>query len=102
MAGTWRDINGEPAVAETNQIAWSPNNPFIIIIHDRSSPALNRSVTNLVQIPANGGKAETLLGSKWRDRQPAYSPDGMRPAFISNRSGYNAVWIITIKTSENQ
>jgi Tol biopolymer transport system component len=34
-----------------------------------------------------------LIGSNWEDANPAYSPDGRRIAFESDRSGVNNIWL---------
>ena len=38
-------------------------------------------------------KAELFPGSTWWEDFPAFSPDGQRVAFVSNRTGYNEVWV---------
>ena len=39
------------------------------------------------------GKPIQLISSTWNDGVPQYSPDGNRIAFVSDRSGYNEIWI---------
>jgi Tol biopolymer transport system component len=38
-------------------------------------------------------KPERLIASRWNDQQPAYSPDGHRIAFSSDRTGFWSVWV---------
>ena len=38
-------------------------------------------------------RPEKLIASRWNDDMPAYSPDGRRIAFRSNRSGTPSVWV---------
>jgi Tol biopolymer transport system component len=38
-------------------------------------------------------KPERLIASRWNDLQPAYSPDGHRIAFSSDRTGFWSVWV---------
>jgi Tol biopolymer transport system component len=40
-----------------------------------------------------GRKPEKLIASRWNDDEPAYSPDGRRIAFSSDRSGTTSVWV---------
>ena len=55
---------------------------------------------NLSQVPLTGeGVAPRALTSgNTRDRQPAYSPDGSRIVFTSNRSGNMDLWILDTRT----
>lgn len=82
------------------RIDWSPDDTFIVVTQGRTVPSTNRYVTNLVRVPVDGSAPQTLLASDWFDEQPAFSPEGQRLAFISNRSGYWAIWILNLKTDK--
>ncbi|MGM0490217.1 MAG: S41 family peptidase [Planctomycetota bacterium] len=45
-------------------------------------------------VPVGGGQAKPLTAHEAADRQPIFSPDGERIAFISNREGSNQVYIM--------
>ena len=82
-----------------DQIDWSPDDSYIVVSQMKTVFSENRSAYNLVRVPVNGGSPESLLVSDWYDSRPVFSPDGQHLAFVSDRSGYNAVWILTLKTA---
>ncbi|MEP7381225.1 MAG: hypothetical protein ABI910_06025 [Gemmatimonadota bacterium] len=51
---------------------------------------------DLYTIPMAGGSATRLTSGMAHDAQPRWSPDGKRIAFISDRSGGNYVWVMSI------
>ena len=48
--------------------------------------------TNLWRVASGGGKPERVISSTREEILPAYSPDGARIAFASNRSGNWEIW----------
>lgn len=48
----------------------------------------------LYTLPVEGGIAEPLASGLAFDSQPVYSPDGSRIAFVSDRSGYENLWVM--------
>ena len=61
---------------------------------------------NLMEVEATRGLAETetrtLTRGHGRDRQPAYSPDGSRVIFASNRSGNLDLWTLDLASGAMQ
>ncbi|WP_461055177.1 TolB family protein [Spirosoma arcticum] len=78
------------------RIDWSPDDAFIVVTQGKPETSLSRYVTNLIRIPVDGSSPQTLLASGWFDEQPAFSPDGQRLAFVSNRSGHRAIWVLKL------
>jgi Tol biopolymer transport system component len=51
---------------------------------------------DLYLLPADGGRARPLTQGMAFDSQPAFSPDGRRVAFISDRDGAENLWVIGV------
>ena len=51
---------------------------------------------DLYTLPITGGKATRLTSGPAYDAQPRFSPDGRRVVFVSDRSGGENVWIISL------
>ncbi len=55
---------------------------------------------DLYLLPIDGGRAERLTEGMAHDRQPRFSPDGERVVFVSDRSGGENVWIISVDRTD--
>ncbi|MFN0177879.1 MAG: amidohydrolase family protein [Gemmatimonadales bacterium] len=51
---------------------------------------------DIYTLPAGGGRATRLIGGLSFDSQPRVSPDGTRIVFVSDRSGTDHVWIMSL------
>ena len=52
---------------------------------------------DLYLLPIEGGQAAPITRGMAYDTQPRFSPDGSRIAFVSDRDGKTAVWIVDLQ-----
>jgi Tol biopolymer transport system component/imidazolonepropionase-like amidohydrolase len=55
---------------------------------------------DLYTMPISGGSATRLTEGMAYDAQPRFSPDGTRVAFVSDRSGSENLWIISVDRAD--
>jgi Tol biopolymer transport system component len=65
---------------------------------DRLAYVVNRTDVNIWRIDLRSpgqkpGMPERVIASTWEERDPAFSPEGKRIAFMSNRSGACEIWV---------
>ncbi|MGB2715239.1 MAG: protein kinase [Vicinamibacterales bacterium] len=48
---------------------------------------------DLLELPASGGPTKTLLATSRNETDPAWSPDGNRLAFVTDRNGQDEIWL---------
>jgi Tol biopolymer transport system component len=53
-------------------------------------------VGDLYTVPLAGGKATRITSGMGFDGQPRYSPDGSSIVFVSDRSGYENLWLVDV------
>ncbi|MEM7101371.1 MAG: amidohydrolase family protein [Pseudomonadota bacterium] len=53
---------------------------------------------DLYLLPIEGGEASRITEGLAFDSQPSFSPDGTKIAFISDRSGNDEVWVLTLES----
>ena len=81
-------LTGSPAFA-----TWHPNGDLLAYGQETSLTGWD------IQAYTPALQAETpLLATPWQEQHPAFSPDGGRMAFISDRSGLPAVWVVNLIT----
>lgn len=66
-----------------------PSGDTMVFASTRDSP-----FSHLYIMPARGGEARQITEGHANDIQPAFSPDGAKIAFASDRSGHWDIWLI--------
>ena len=56
----------------------------------------NRTRSAVWIAPSKSGAARRLTSGEKRDSDPAFSPDGRRVAFLSNRDGSSQIWLVDL------
>lgn len=82
--GNWRDITIDTTTSTWSFVDISPDGQTIIF----------DMLGDIYRLPIDGGDAKPLTdGIEW-NFQPTYSPDGSKIAFISDRDGYDNLWVM--------
>ncbi|MDX1625352.1 MAG: amidohydrolase family protein [Wenzhouxiangellaceae bacterium] len=82
--GDWESID-----IDVDEVSWSS-----VTVHPSGEYLVFDLLGDLYRLPISGGEAESLTSGIAWDFQPAFSPDGTRIAFISDRGGAENVWIM--------
>jgi TolB protein len=79
-------------------IDWSPDGSYIVydIYQNNHFDLVIQSVTDQTEAPIQ------LTDGTTNNSQPSWSPDGSELAFVSDRSGQNAIWIARLKNPEDR
>ena len=87
--GPWRDIS-----IDTETTTWS----FVDVSPDGETLVFDM-LGDIYSMPIGGGEVTALTsGIEW-NFQPAFSPDGQRIAFISDRDGNDNLWLMDLDGS---
>jgi dipeptidyl aminopeptidase/acylaminoacyl peptidase len=85
--------------------SWSPDNRHLAFASDRpvsgraaSSDAFEYGNYNIFLYDLETSTVEPLTDNPYKNNQPAFSPDGERIAFVSNRNGIDNLYIYELGT----
>jgi len=80
--------------------AISPDGRSIVFTRTSVDAMKDRLRSNLWIADADGGRVRALTQGTWRDGSPAWSPDGKRIAFLSDRDGGEQLHVMWADTRE--
>ena len=78
----------------------SPDGAEIAFMRSSIDQMKDQMQSNLWLVDVNGQRPRELTQGEWRDSAPAWSPDGKRIAFLSNRSGSSQIHVMWVDTHE--
>ena len=75
----------------------SPDGQWVVYQQTDTDPASYKRVAGLWRVPAKGGSAERIADlPDAGENSPAFSPDGKRLYFISDKSGSDQLWVLDL------
>ena len=94
---------------DENEASWSPDGRFIVFASDRPTDGTHENQTgsfayghyHLFQLELATGQVTPLTSGEGNDRAPAYSPDGKRMAYISDRNGIANIYVFTLEDGKS-
>src|SRR5579864_8966784 len=78
----------------------SPDGGQIVFTRSWADVMKDQEQSNLWLVDVNGRRPRELTQGNWRDSLPAWSPDGKRIAFLSDRSGTRQIHVMWIESHE--
>ncbi len=84
----------------TGEPQFSPDAREIVFVRQVSDLGDNKLYSTLWLMDADGNNLRPLTHGKLNDRQPRWSPDGQRIAFISGRSEQSKLWVLDRRGGE--
>jgi len=94
---------------DENEPTWSPDGNYLVFASDRPlDNQLDHEVSSfeygqyhLFRMNVQTGEITNLTSGLGQDRDPAYSPDGKRIAYISDRNGIHNIYVLNLETGED-
>ena len=80
--------------------AISPDGAWIAYVRRWSDPMTDRRYSNIWVVKRDGSGHRALTSGKFSEDSPAWSPDGTRLAFASNRGGSTQLWVRWMDTGD--
>lgn len=78
----------------------SPDGQRLIYCVETRDADENKRYVNLYLMDLPSGESRPLTVGKHRNTAPRWSPDGSHVAFLSNRSGKNQIWMMSVSGGE--
>lgn len=89
------------AVKDVGDARLSPDGRWVVFTLSRTDFAKNRSYSNLWLASSQGAEPATQVSAgDFNDASPRWSPDGKWIAFMSNRDGKSALWVLELASRE--
>jgi TolB protein len=79
---------------------WSPNGNQVVYSHVHCSSGCDQVIQELWIADSRGGNARQLLMTNSLCMQPAWSPDGTKIAFSSDKAGNFDIWVYSLADSK--
>ena len=89
-------------VQRVGGFALSPDGQWIAYAVSTPDVAANRSPSAIWLAPSAGDPPRRLTSGEARDSNPAFSPDGKKIAFLSNRQGGSQIWLVDLAGGQPQ
>ena len=70
------------------------------VIYNRFEMKGESFAQDIFEIEATGGSETAVITSEWNDSHPSYSHNGKYLAFISDRSGVAAIWVLLLESGK--
>jgi len=81
-------------------VSLSPDGQWVAYAVSTPDVDANTSRSAVWLVGAGGGEGRKLTSGEKRDAEPAFSPDGKRLAFLSNRDGSWQIWLVELAGGE--
>jgi dipeptidyl aminopeptidase/acylaminoacyl peptidase len=78
----------------------APDGALVVFARGFVDVTKDQNASNLWMVDTKGERLRQLTDGAWRDSSPAWSPDGRRIAFLSNRSGSTQIHVLWLDTRE--